>query len=77
MSDTFPSWRYGPDGQAMICQSAADVPEGWSDHPSKVAEPDDPFDHDGDGEPGGSLPKEDAAKKPPARRKVKRRDAGK
>ena len=100
----FPACRYGPDGQSMICNSKADVPEGWVDHPSKVkgapdpsldtsekrrsrpelikllrqrgidfkpnagaaeldallaaaeAE-DDPFDHDGDGKPGGSKPK--------------------
>lgn len=37
----FPSWRYGPDEQSKVCASAAEVPEGWVDHPSKVglAEP--------------------------------------
>lgn len=73
---TFPAWFYGPDGQALVCESADDVPKGWASHPGKVkAEKPDPFDHDGDGEPGGSLPK--AETKPQARRKVNRRDAGK
>lgn len=70
---TFPSWRYGPGGQAQIFQSEADVPKGWFDHPSKLPPPPltantgllntfalpphNPFDHDGDGKPGGSLPK--------------------
>lgn len=39
------SFRYGPDGQAQIFDSAEDVPEGWEDHPSKVkgaAKPDEP-----------------------------------
>lgn len=71
--ETFPAWRYGPNGGAMVCETADDVPAGWVDHPAKVKEPKaekpvakDPFDHDGDGEPGGSKPKA-------ARRKVKRR----
>lgn len=69
--ETFPSWRYGPDGQAAVFDSAEDVPAGWCEHPSEVkaakAEaPADPFDHDGDGKPGGSVPK--------PRRKVTRRD---
>lgn len=38
----FPSFRYGPDGQSMICQSKADVPSGWKDHPSKVPGAPDP-----------------------------------
>lgn len=33
---TWPSFRYGPDGASMICQSEEDVPPGWEDHPSKV-----------------------------------------
>lgn len=52
MAETFPSWRYGPDGQARKCESAADVPAGWTDHPSRVKP--DPLDHDGDGRKGGS-----------------------
>lgn len=31
--ETFPSWRYGPDGEAKVCEDADDVPEGWADHP--------------------------------------------
>lgn len=61
---TFPRWMYGPDGQAGVFQQPADVPTGWVDHPGKLkpalASPPatrDPFDHDGDGKPGGSLPK--------------------
>lgn len=54
----WPSWRYGPDGQAQIFNNADEVPAGWSDHPSSVgaAVKADPFDHDGDGKPGGSKP---------------------
>lgn len=38
----FPSVRYGPDGQSVVCQSKADVPAGFKDHPSKVAGAPDP-----------------------------------
>jgi len=74
-NETFPAWRYGPDGGAAIFDKADDVPAGWVDHPDKVKEPKagkpaDPFDHDDDGKPGGSKPKA-------ARRKVNRRGAGK
>lgn len=34
--DKFPSWRYGPNGQSGVFESAADVPTGWVDHPSLV-----------------------------------------
>lgn len=33
----WPSWRYGPNGQAQIFEHEEQVPEGWEDHPSKVA----------------------------------------
>lgn len=33
---TFPSWFYGPDGQAAVFDDADSVPAGWQDHPSKV-----------------------------------------
>lgn len=36
MSDKFPTWRYGPNGQADVFECEADVPKGWQDHPSKV-----------------------------------------
>ena len=41
---TFPAWRYGPNGAAKVFQTAADVPAGFEDHPSKVGKamyPDD------------------------------------
>jgi hypothetical protein len=38
----FPSFRYGPEGQSAVFQSAADVPSGWHDHPSKVKGAPDP-----------------------------------
>jgi hypothetical protein len=38
----FPSFRYGPDGQAVLCRSKADVPAGFKDHPSKVPGAPDP-----------------------------------
>lgn len=34
----WPSWRYGPNGAADVFDSAAEVPAGWQDHPSKVGE---------------------------------------
>lgn len=36
MAETFPSWRYGPDGEAKVCLTADDVPAGWTDHPAKT-----------------------------------------
>lgn len=30
----WPSWRYGPNGEADIFNSAAEVPSGWKKHPS-------------------------------------------
>lgn len=38
----FPSFRYGPDGQSAVFNSAADVPEGWHEHPSDVPGAPDP-----------------------------------
>lgn len=35
----WPSWRYGPGGEAAVFNSPEEVPEGWEDHPSKVKEP--------------------------------------
>lgn len=31
--NTWPSWRYGPDGASGVFNSAAEVPKGWKDHP--------------------------------------------
>lgn len=33
----WPSWRYGPEGQSQIFDHEEQVPEGWVDHPSKLA----------------------------------------
>ena len=54
----WPSWRYGPDGEAAIFDAEDAVPAGWAEHPAKVKP--DPFDHDGDGKPGGSRPRKKA-----------------
>lgn len=35
VSQDWPAYRFGPDGQGVVFQSAADVPAGWADHPSK------------------------------------------
>lgn len=40
MTETFPSWRYGPNGAAQVFEAAEDVPPGWFDHPALV--PDEP-----------------------------------
>lgn len=32
----WPSWRYGPNGEAQIFDHADEVPTGWEDHPSKI-----------------------------------------
>lgn len=37
---SFPSWRYGPGDAALLCQSEAEVPEGWTDAPGKYVEAD-------------------------------------
>ena len=70
-AETFPSCRYGPNGEAQVFECADDVPEGWADHPSgpfKKAKEDapkpDPLDHDGDGRKGGGpVPKRGRPKK--------------
>jgi hypothetical protein len=36
VSTGWPSWRYGPGGKSMICQSEAEVPIGWADNPDKL-----------------------------------------
>ncbi len=35
----WPAWRYGPNGEAEVFATEADVPEGWVDHMSKVGKP--------------------------------------
>ncbi len=39
MTNKWPAWFYGPNSAAKIFSTAADVPEGWQDHPSKVITP--------------------------------------
>lgn len=34
---SWPSWRYGPEGQSQIFDHEEQVPDGWEDHPSKVS----------------------------------------
>lgn len=34
----WPSWRYGPGGQAAIFQKEEDVPEGWTKKPDEAPE---------------------------------------
>lgn len=36
---TYPSWRYGPAGESMICYTAEQVPAGWHDTPDKHKTP--------------------------------------
>lgn len=51
MTDKFPGWRYGPNGQEGIFQSEADVPKGWTDNPNDFKKDDD----EGDGGAGGDA----------------------
>lgn len=37
--EAWPSWRYGPNGEAKIFHREEDVPAGWKDTPSAVFEP--------------------------------------
>lgn len=34
----YPAWFYGPGGKSGVFNSDAEVPAGWQDHPSKVAD---------------------------------------
>lgn len=36
---SWPSWRYGPNGEAQIFQTEADVPRGWTRKPGVPEEP--------------------------------------
>jgi hypothetical protein len=31
----WPSWRYGPDGEAAIFEEGDVIPEGWTEHPNQ------------------------------------------
>lgn len=73
--ELFPGYRISPDGQEYkLFERAEDVPDGWlRETPESFAKKGlgkpapapvrDPFDHDGDGKPGGSLPKRGRPKK--------------
>lgn len=57
----FPGWRYGPKGEGPeLFQTEDDVPKGWTRTPPERAAR-DAFDHDGDGNPGGSKPQDPPA----------------
>lgn len=36
---SWPSWRYGPKGEAEIFKCEADIPEGWTRKPGVPEEP--------------------------------------
>lgn len=50
----WPSWRYGPNGESKVCESEADVPKGWVDHPNKLVD---------DGSPAGAKTANHAVEK--------------
>lgn len=35
----WPSWRYGPDGQAKVCNGPEEVPYGWTPKQGEIFEP--------------------------------------
>lgn len=35
----WPSWRYGPNGEAEIFKCEADVPYGWTKKPGEIYQP--------------------------------------
>lgn len=37
-NSSWPAWYYGPNGEAEIFQSKAEVPTGWKDHPFNPGE---------------------------------------
>lgn len=38
--ECWPSFYYGPEGQAQVFSNPLEVPEGWHDSPDKVGDPD-------------------------------------
>jgi hypothetical protein len=38
----WPAWYFGPNGQKAVFHRIEDVPVGWKDNPSAVAEPEAP-----------------------------------
>ena len=47
-SKSWPSWRYGPNGEAAIFQTEAEVPHGWTRKPGEIYEAPQPIGHDRD-----------------------------
>lgn len=37
----FPSWRYGPNGEARIFHDEGSIPDGWADSPAAFDADDD------------------------------------
>ncbi len=35
----WPSWRYGPNGESVLCENEAEVPKGFKDHPAAFDKP--------------------------------------
>ena len=33
----WPSWRFGPGDEALLCQNEGEVPAGWADSPEAAA----------------------------------------
>ena len=59
MTAKIPTWGYHATEAAKVFDLAPNeaLPNGWHDTPAKVTAERHPFDHDGDGKPGGSMPK--------------------
>lgn len=52
------SFYYGPNGEQRIFEQGEEVPSGWRDHPFEQKAK-GTFDHDGNGQPGGSKPSDE------------------
>lgn len=65
MTAKIPTWGYHRTEAAKVFDLAPgeELPSGWHDTPAKIVAERHPFDHDGDGKPGGSLPKSRRAPK--------------
>ena len=57
MTAKIPTWGYHTTEPAKVFHMAPGelLPQGWHDTPAKVQQ--HPLDHDGDGRPGGSVPR--------------------